>query len=389
MRSPQVSNLMHLMKIPGTSLLCFFFLPGLSFAQTHLNGNMLTLSNGPSISIGSTVRIQRPAKGSRFSFIYSELSLRASSEDDLPYGISSSTSNEDVTVKRFLERKGSRGSKFYVICRGSFINNAIDIENALRSGEVTYNGYSAVAGNQGTAAQRPVSSVAPQVNGTGMVKMPVNGTGISGSGATHVMRRPWDNTPVSIGKTDSTAGRVDSFRYTRAFKAVDSTAVNAASRYAAYRRDSLLKAEKIARELSDSRLIEKKAEPVAVPVKPPVKEAVSEAVVAASATDAIKASEPASVKASEAAAVKAAEPVAVKVETDAGNAHSVSGMMTLPTAESLKPKEVISAPAAAKSDAPAGYTKFAKLKQLKELLDAGVLTKAEFDVEKKKVLASE
>ena len=46
------------------------------------------------------------------------------------------------------------------------------------------------------------------------------------------------------------------------------------------------------------------------------------------------------------------------------------------------------APAAAEAPAPASADSYAELMKLKELLDAGVLTQAEFDAEKLKILSA-
>lgn len=365
----------RVMKISFCLLSSFILLPGLLFGQSHLNGNVLSLATGGTISAGSQLRILHPAKGSRYSFIYSELSLRASSEDDLPYGIPGTTANEVVTVKRFLERKGSRGSKYYVICRGSFINNAIDIENAIRSGEVQYNSTQIAGGSMLKPGQGDAEiqrSTADAILHPGITS--VAGTSVVPS---HVMRRPWDNTSAIPVKKDSAVVRDSSQRFVKAFKAVDSSARQGTFSSSILKPDTASKVVRLNAHEVDTHLAEKKSEAAILPVAIPAKEA--------------KIETPSQARIAETPKVESAkiESAPVKSETEAAevSAHSVSNLMVLPTAESLKPKE-IPVPVV-KQENPAGYTKFSKLKQLKELLDAGVLTKAEFDIEKKKILASE
>ena len=360
------------MKICSSLLSSFILLPGLLFGQSHLNGNVLSLSSGGSISIGSQLRILHPMKGSRYSFIYSELSLRASSEDDLPYGIPGTTANEQVTVKRFLERKGSRGSKYYVICRGSFINNAIDIENAIRAGEVQYtstqNGGSSMQNAGGSMLKPGQGDPGNQRSAGGATLNPgiaAPGGIINGSVATsHVMKRPWDNTAVAPVKKDSVIVKDSSQRFVKAFKAVDSSARQLPVSASLIKPDTAASiVHVIGHETAEVHTAEKKVEDVVTLPPNQAKE--------------VKVEIPSQGRIAEA---PKAEPAEV-------SAHSVSNLMVLPTAESLKPKEVVVP--VVKQESPAGYTKFSKLKQLKELLDAGVLTKAEFDVEKKKILASD
>ena len=364
----------RIMKTSSSLIFSFILLPGLLFGQSHLNGNVLSLSTGGTISIGSHLKILHPVKGSRYSFIYSELSLRASSEDDLPYGIPGTTANEEVTVKRFLERKGSRGSKYYVICRGTFINNAIDIENAIRVGEVQYNNTQNGGGsiqNAGGTMLKPIQGDASNQRSSGGAAL---NTGIAAPGVilngsvapSHVMKRPWDNTAIAPVKKDSIIVRDSSQRFVKAFKAVDSSARQ--SPVSA----SLIKPDTAARivHITGHETVE---------VHPAEKKIEAEVTLVPSQAKEVKLEIPSQGRISE---ITKAEP-----EPAAVSAHSVSNLMVLPTAESLKPKEV-TAPVV-KQENPAGYTKFSKLKQLKELLDAGVLTKAEFDVEKKKILASD
>lgn len=375
----------RVMNISSCLLSSFILLPGLLFGQSRLNGNVLSLASGGTISVGSQLRINHPAKGSRYSFIYSELSLRASSEDDLPYGIPGTTAGEEVTVKRFLERKGSRGSKYYVICRGSFINNAIDIDNAIKAGEVQYNGSqnASSSASNGGVMLKPVQGEASNQRSTGDATLH-QGTGVAGGivnggiAAGHVMRRPWDNTAMVPVKKDTASARDSSQRFAKAFKAVDSSARQIPVSAGIVKPDTASKTVHLsAREAADTRLPEKKAEAVIVPAV--ITPAVSSA-------KEVKLETPVQGRIVE---TPKAESLPVKVEPDAAEvpAHSVSNLMVLPTAESLKPKDV--PVATVKPENPTGYTKFSKLKQLKELLDAGVLTKAEFDIEKKKILASE
>lgn len=398
----------RVMKISTCFISYLIFFPSILFGQSRLNGNVLTLAAGGTISIGSQLKITHPEKGSRYTFIYSELALRASSEDDLPYGISSSTANEEVTVKRFLERKGSRGSKYYIICRGSFINNAIDIDNALKAGEVQYRGVfnagSSAPGNQvsnpnmqssgsmvhtgsGNMASPGVgvlgASGAGSVNGTGGVNASAGANAAIGTNSTnnatngvntHIMRRPWDTAPVAAPKKDSVMTRDSSQRFVKAFKAVDSSTKQTKIIAAIPKSDSMARVERpLVKESPEARVAEKKAEIAIIPIAAAVKETKPESVVTAHQE------------------LPKTETAILKPEAESTEVapHSVSTLMTLPTAESLKPKEVAPPAQQSKQETAAGYTKFSKLKQLKELLDAGVLTKAEFDIEKKKILASE
>ncbi len=341
-------------------VLLFFllFLPCLGFAQAHLNGNVLTLSNGAKISTGSQVRVLKPSKGSRFSFIYSELALRASSEEDLPYGVSSSLSSQDVTVKRFLERKGNAGTKYYLICSGSFIKNAIDIENALKAGEVSVPGIPGAPSKSSMASGTPVQPVNPTAPfGRASLTVPVtSGPAPAAAGSARLIRRPWDPIVIPVLK-DTMASKDSSRRFAKGFKSVDSIN-NIAGKGMAAKVDSSLRITK-SKDSSFAIVKEKKA---------------AEPLINASAR----------VKKTETHAEEApAETVAGPPDSE----HSVSALMTLPSAESLKPKEVAVKPTF--NETSPGYTKFAKLKQLKELLDSGVLTKAEFEAEKKKILSGE
>lgn len=343
------------------------FLPCLSFAQAHLNGTVLTLSNGTKIPAGSQVRVLKPAKGSRFTYIYSELALRASSEEDLPYGVSSSLSNQDVTVKRFLERKGNAGNKIYLICSGSFIKNAIDIENAIKAGEVSVGTNvpaaverPAVASNSfGQTATNPVLPAARAAASVSAPAQPVL-SAQTASARSKLIRRPWDPIVIPVSK-DTLAVKDSSKRFVKAFKSVDSLNNALPAKAPVLKADSGLKITRAKDSLMTT-----------------VKDRKSE-----SAAPLINAS----------ARVKKTDTHAddTPAETVAGppdSEHSVSALMTLPSAESLKPKEVPAAKPGLNESSP-GYTKFAKLKQLKELLDSGVLTKAEFDAEKKKILLGE
>jgi len=56
-------------------------------------------------------------------------------------------------------------------------------------------------------------------------------------------------------------------------------------------------------------------------------------------------------------------------------------------AQEQTPPEVAEAPAAPQPAAPAEQDSYGDLMKLKELLDAGALTQAEFDAEKQKILA--
>ena len=362
-------------------LFCFLLVPSVILSQTHLDGNVLTLSNGARISIGEQLHIGQPSKGSKFNFIYNELSLRASSEEDLPYGVATSFANKQVIVKRFLVRKGARGSKFYVITGSSFINNAIDIENAIRSGEVVLESSSNDANRDASAQHLPVNgggygnSTEQRLPETNYGANGTNGAILAGTASTgvisHAMKRPWDPAEPAgvapkviqnpIPKKDTLA-KVDSNKhFEQAFKSVDSASrvIEKNSTSKPEKQDTVLTATKLTTE----------------PIKQPLTKNDNSVLIKAPPTTVEAVSESAALPKSETSEVLP-EP-----------AHSVSSLMTLPSPESLKPKVVETVPVAVSpKESNSGYDKYTKLKQLKELLDSGVLSKTEFDDEKKKIL---
>ncbi len=346
-------------------VLAYLLLSGsLAWTQTRLNGNTLTLADGRTIEVNSYMKINRPSRGSRFSYIYNELNLRSSGEEGRPSGVAGNVGGKEVTVKRFMVKKGLKGDVYYVITGGSFINNAIDIEPALQAGEVLLPRKRPVISDLSSAAKKGDSrdsvSQASQASQTAVPALPSSGK---------LMRKPWEESAAavstkglvsrdsvnSVKKQDSSNGLSTlSGRFAREFKHTDS--INKA-------------------ELSHTASVLTAAPATSAPATPVLSPALTHMAPEAVVTPVVERMEKVVDKRDTGAAIPGA-----------AKHHDLSNLMTVPAPEAVTTEEP-KLRAGDKSVTP-GYDKYTKLKQLKELFDAGVLSKQEFDAEKKKVLVA-
>jgi len=340
-------------------VLAYLLLSGsLAWSQTRLNGNTLTLADGRTIEVNSYMKINRPSRGSRFSYIFNELNLRSSGEEGRPSGVAGNVGGKEVTVKRFMVKKGLKGDVYYVITGGSFINNAIDIEPALQAGEVLLPRKRPVISDLSSDAKKGDSlSQASQVSPASQPAVPA----VTSSGK--LMRKPWEESAAavpakgmvsrdsvnSVKKQDSSRGLGTlSGRFAREFKHTDS--------------------------INKAELTHTASSATPAPATSVLSPALTHTAPEAAVTPVVE-------KVVDKRDTGAAIPAAAKH-------HDLSNLMTVPAPEAVAPVEHLLKAGDKSPAATSGYDKYTKLKQLKELFDAGVLSKQEFEVEKKKVLIS-
>ncbi len=311
-------------------------------AQYQIINNTLITSDKVEIVIGKYLRFSKPYQDkSYYSSIYTELALRSSPEDNLPKGISNSQYGKEVKVRKFYERKTDNGSKVYVIAGNGFINQAIDIELALSRGEVLV---------QRSAPENLNSSENPNSTAKNIP-------------ATTPFRLPWQKKTSTISFSDSVALKA------RANAKMDSLNLAKKQISPEILKDSLQSPKVIREEVSSP-----------IPKPDPSLSSGNEMLAPPSKASSNLSLNPASINSNQETLSKGSENV-----PQPGNdaAHSVSSLLTLhPPAETKKEEK--SAETNSKSNKD--YDKFNKLKQLKELLDQGILNKEEFDAEKKKIL---
>lgn len=357
-----------------------------SYSQSYqLNGKTLITKDQVQIEIGGAIKLVKPYNNaSHFSAVFNEIALRTSPEDNLPKGLSANNQGKELRVRKFLERNEKSGKRVYVIAGNGILNEAIDIDYALENGEVL--------------VARPNSdnqnSRTPSTNKPGLFAKPIH--------------FPWSKKPNLSPKVDSTSWH--SIPPKR-----DSLVILKSNQPNKLPTDSITKTKPspIQEVKSDQENLTKdetklKINPITTPninapsvynsniqIKPIAVSPSQEENIPVKRTDEMVQDHPKPSLIEDSPkinnmGIKDSKSINSVEETNtpspvipgADASHSVSSLLTLKRPINPKPEKTEAATKDSK-----GYSKYDKLKQLKELLDQGILTKDEFESEKKKILS--
>ncbi len=347
-----------------------------------ISGNTLITSDKVQIQIGGSLRFVKPYGGKpNFSSIYSEITLRSSSESDLPKGISANQAGKEVKVRKFYERNnGTGGKKVYVIVGGGFLNQAVDIDAALNNGEVL--------------VERPSNNFAQTNSAQGNSTSPKSGL------FNTPLRFPWSKKVAPKPNIDSSkllVQKVPSNSY------VDSSKIKPKVFSNSSQNDSNLINQPIIKARSTTESIQPKTQESIEPQVLKAKTSRTENVNSSSAilipnntntpiqTESTTTTYNPSNKdqqINQAASTNSQVNVGVPnppIQPGSDAAHSVSSLLTLHPVDPPKTEKGIEN---GNNKEVKGYDKYNKLKQLKELYDQGILNKEEFEAEKKKILSA-
>lgn len=329
-----------------------FWVNGQSYT---ISGNTLTTKDNVQITVGSFIRYVKPYhNNTNFTSIFSEITLRSTSEENLPKGIAADQGGKEVKVRKFYERKMGKSTRVFVIVGNGLFNQAIDIDNALNNGEVL--------------VQRPASELA---NTTAKPNPPKSGTS--------PLRFPWQKAPVVP---------IDSSKWiTQRQKKADS--LN--SLLKSNKKDSIVAKPVVKINPVIETPVVTKTPPTSIILPNTNSPSLVESAPAPVKTESVtsvpnpnKELGPSSGPTSSVPMVNVPVAESAPVPTVPESAHSVSSLLTLHPIET--PKSPNNDSSSSKENK--GYEKYNKLKQLKELYDQGILNKDEFEAEKKKILSS-
>ena len=350
---------------------CLLFSLSVKAQSYSINGNTLITTDKVQITIGSFIRYVKPYNNKpNFSSIFSEINLRSTSEENLPKGVSADQAGKEMKVRKFYERKMGKTTRVFVIVGGGVFNQAIDIDNALNNGEVL--------------VQRPASELANTST------KPAAKPGIFSA----PLHFPWTKTPAT--PIDSTKWLVNRQKTADSLKALSK--INS--------RDSLQSKPMAKSTIVQDNPVVVKPQAAVLPNPSPNPAASPSAIPSANLSPSPIPSNPVETTpvtkpepvystpnpnktlevqpSSTVSSAPLANPVPETAPITNESAHSVSSLLTLRPVEGPKPADKNEGSA---SKDTKGYEKYNKLKQLKELYDQGILTKEEFDAEKKKILS--